>query len=150
MLEENLILEKDLLQTSFSCSNPACKKSVLVSDPYSPEAAVLNASTVCARLAGCGLHAMEVTTAYIGMVSPFTHAMCTKHKNISIKACEVAKNSCVAAAEHLHIVMGKPLDEVLDVVTVMGHGKNVDALLLLVLLWLLLGNWTSIGVEGSF
>ena len=44
-------------------------------------------------------------------------AMWTKHnKDISIKACEVAKNSCVAAAEHLHIVMGKPLDEVVDVV----------------------------------
>ena len=28
----------------------------------------------------------------------------------------MAKNSCVAAAEHLHIVMGKALDEVLDVV----------------------------------
>ena len=43
-----------------------------------------------------------------------------KHEDISVKACEVAKNSCVAAAEHLHIVMGKPLDEVLDVVTVDG------------------------------
>ena len=49
--------------------------------------------------------------------TPFTRAMWTKHnKDISIKACEVAKNSCVALAEHLHIVMGKPLDEVHDVV----------------------------------
>ena len=53
---------------------------------------------------------MQVITACIGMVPPFTRAMWTKHEDISIKACEVAKNSCVAAAEHLHIVMGKPLD----------------------------------------
>ena len=32
--------------------------------------------------------------------APFTRAMWTKHKNISIKACEMTKNSCVAAAEH--------------------------------------------------
>ena len=61
---------------------------------------------------------MQVITACIGMVPPFTREMWTKHKDISIKACEVAKNSCVAAAEHLHIVMGKPLDEVHNVVTV--------------------------------
>ena len=55
--------------------------------------------------------------ACIGTVPPFTRAMWTKHnKDISIKAYEVAKNNCVAAAENLHIVMGKPLDEVLDVV----------------------------------
>ena len=42
--------------------------------------------------------------------------MWTKHsKEVSIKACAVAKNSSVTAAEHLHIVMGKPLDEALDV-----------------------------------
>ena len=34
-----------------------------------------NASIVGARLAGCGLHAMEVITACIGMVPPFTHTM---------------------------------------------------------------------------
>ena len=108
VLEEKFESRKGLVTNiSFSCSNPACKKSVLVSDPYSPEAAALNnASIVGARLAGCGLHAMEVITACIGMVPPFTRAMWTKHnKDISIKACEVAKNSCVAAAEHLHIVM---------------------------------------------
>ena len=66
---------------NFSCSNPACKESVLGSYPYSPEAAALNnASIVGARLAGCGLHAMEVITACIGMVPPFTSAMWTKHK----------------------------------------------------------------------
>ena len=66
---------------SFSCSNPACKKSVLVSNPYSPEAAALNnASIVGTRLAGCGLHAKEVIMACIGMVPPFTRAMWTKHK----------------------------------------------------------------------
>ena len=55
-------------------------KSVLMSDPHSPEAAALNnASIVGARLAGCGLHAMEVIMACIGMVPPFTRAMCTKH-----------------------------------------------------------------------
>ena len=72
-----------------------------MSDPYSPAAAALNnASIVDKRLAGCGLHTMEVITACIGLVHPFTHAVWTKHnKNISIKACEVAKNSCVAAAE---------------------------------------------------
>ena len=59
--------------------------------------------------------------ACIGMVPPFTRAMWTKHnKDISIKAYEVAKNSCIAVAGHLHIVMGKALDEVLDVVTVDG------------------------------
>ena len=52
----------------------------------------------------------------------------------------MAKNICVAVAEDLHIVMGKPLDEVLDVVvTVDRTGKHVDAVLFLVLLWLLLG-----------
>ena len=77
-----------------------------MSDPYSPEATALNnVSIVSAKLAGCGLHAMEVIMACIGMVPPFTRAMWTKNKDISIKACEVAKNSCVAAAEHLHIVM---------------------------------------------
>ena len=77
-----------------------------MSDPYSPEAAALNnASIVGARLAGCGLHAMEVITACIGMVPPFTRAMWTQHnKDIFIKACAVAKNSCVAAAEH-HIYL---------------------------------------------
>ena len=127
MLEEKFESRKGLLQTSFSCSNPACKKSVLASDRYSPKAAALNnASIVGARLAGCGLHAMEVITACIGMVPPFTREMCTKHnKDISIKVCEVAR--CVAAAEHLHIVMGKPLDELLDV-TVMGQGENIDIL----------------------
>ena len=63
-------------------------------------------------------------------VPPFTRAMWTQHnKDISIKACEVAKNSCVAAAEHLHIVMGKALDEVLDVVALVDgtwekHGRS--------------------------
>ena len=73
-----------------------------MSDPYSPEAAALNnASVVGARLAGCGLHAMEVITACIGMVPLFTHAMWKQHnKDITIKACEVAKNSCVAVVEH--------------------------------------------------
>ena len=76
--KRNLSLEKGLLQT---CSNPACKKSVLVSDPYSPEAAVLNnTSIVGAKLTGCGLHAMEVIMACIGMVPSFTRAMWTKHK----------------------------------------------------------------------
>ena len=62
MLEEKFWSRKGLVTNiSFSCSNPACKKSVLVSDPYSPEATALNnASIVGARLAGCGLHAMEV------------------------------------------------------------------------------------------
>ena len=46
---------------------------------------------------------MAVIEACIGMVPAFTCAVGTKHV-ISIKACEVAKNSCVAAAEHLHIV----------------------------------------------
>ena len=107
-------------------SNTACKKSVLESDPYSPEAAVLNnASIVGARLAGCGLHAMEVVMACIGMVLPFTCAMWTKHNKDISKACEVAKNSCVAAAEHLHIVMGKPLAESLMLLLLwMGHGKT--------------------------
>ena len=102
---------------SFSCSNPACKMSVLVSDPSSPGTAALNnTSIVGTRLAGCGLHAMEVITACVGMVPPFTRAVWTQHNNdITIKACEVAKKSSVATAEHLHIVMGKPLDEVLDV-----------------------------------
>ena len=76
-----------------------------------------NASIVGARLAGCGVHAMEVIMACIGMVPPFTRAMWTQHdEDISIETLEVAKNSFVATAEHLHIVMGKPLDEVLDVV----------------------------------
>ena len=81
--KRNVSLEKGLLQTSFSCSNPACKKSVLVSDPYSPEAAAVNNASIVgarARLAGCGLHAMEVITACIGMVPSFTRAMWTKHK----------------------------------------------------------------------
>ena len=62
VLEEKFWSRKGLVTNiSFSCSNPACKKSVLVSDPYSPEATALNnASIVGARLAGCGLHAMEV------------------------------------------------------------------------------------------
>ena len=51
------------------------------------------------------------------MVSPFTRSMWTKHnKDISINACEVAKKSCVAKVDHLYIIMGKPLDEVHDVV----------------------------------
>ena len=123
MLEEKFASRKGLVTNiSFSCSSPACKKSILVSDPYSAEApAFNNESIVGARLAGCGLHAMEVITACIGMVPAFACAMWTKHnKDISTKACEVAKHSCVAAAEHLHIVMGTPLDEVLDVVTVDG------------------------------
>ena len=32
----------------------------------------------------------------------------------------------------------------------MGHGKNMDTLLFLVLLWLLFENWASIDVGGSF
>ena len=113
-----------------------------MSDPYSPEVTTLNdASIVGARLAGCGLHVMEVITACIGMVPPFTRAMWKQNnKDISIKACEVAKNSCVAVAEHLHIVMGKPLDEVLDVVvTVDGTQQKHGCILVLVLLWPLLG-----------
>ena len=83
---------------------------------------------------------MEVMTACIGMLPPFTHVMWTKrNKDLSINACEVAKNSCVAAAEHLHIVRGKPLDEVLDVVTVDGTWLKRGRTSLLVLLWLLLG-----------
>ena len=117
-LEEKFESRKGLVTNiSFSCSNPTCKKSVHVSDPYSLEVTALNnASIVGTRLAGCGLRAMEGITACIGMFPPLTHAVWTKHsKEISIKACAVAKNSSVAAAEHLHIVMGKPLDEVLDV-----------------------------------
>ena len=70
MLEEKFWSRKGLVTNiRFSCFNPACKKSVLVSDPYSPEAAALNnVSKLGARLAGCGLHAMEVITAIIGMV----------------------------------------------------------------------------------
>ena len=93
MLEEKFEFRNGLVTNiSFSCSNPACKKSDLVSDPYSPEADALNASIVSSRLAGCGLRAMEVITTCIGMVPLFTCAMRTKHnKDISIKACEVAK-----------------------------------------------------------
>ena len=78
--KRNLSLEKGhVTNIGFSCSNPACKKSVLVPDPYSPETAALNnASIVGARLAGCGWHAMEDITACIGMVPPFTRAMWTK------------------------------------------------------------------------
>ena len=81
MLEEKFESRKGLVTNiSFSWSNPASKKSVLVSDPYSPEAAALNnTSTMGARLAGCGVHAMEVITACIGMVPSFTRAMWTKH-----------------------------------------------------------------------
>ena len=61
------------------------------------------------------------------------------NKDISIKAFEVAKNSCVAAAEHLHIVMSKTLDEVLDVNIVDGTWQKRGRLLFLVLLWLLFG-----------
>ena len=86
-----------------------------MSEPYSPEAAALNnASIVGARLACYGLHAMEKGMHRNG--PPFYSCNVDKHnKDISKKACEVAKNSCVAAAKHLHIVMDKPLDEVLDV-----------------------------------
>ena len=78
--------------------------------------------------------------------------MWTKHnKDISIKACEVAKNSCVVAAEHLHIVMGKPLDEVLDVVTVDGtwHKRGRTSLfgIVVAIAWKTVA---SIGVGGSF
>ena len=52
----------------------------------------------------------------------------------------MAKNSCVAVAEHLHIVRGKPLDDVLDVVvTVDGTWHKRGRTSVLVLLWLLLG-----------
>ena len=119
VLEEKFDSRKGLVtHKSFSCPNRTCKKSVLVSDPYSPEATALNnASILGTRMAGCGLHALDVITACMGMVPPFTRAMWTKHnKDISVKACEVARNSCVAAAEHLHRVMGKPLEEVIDVI----------------------------------
>ena len=84
VLEEKFESRKELVTNiSFSCSYSVCKKSVLVSDPYSPEAAALNnASIVGARLAGCGLHACYGGyKACIGMVPPFTRAMCTKHKD---------------------------------------------------------------------
>ena len=81
LLEEKFESRKGLVTNiSFSCSNPACKKSVLVSDPYFPEATALNnASIAGAKLAGSGLHAMEVVMACIGMVPP-TRAVKTKHK----------------------------------------------------------------------
>ena len=77
MLEEKFESRKEFVTNiSFSCSNPVCKKSVLVSDLYLPEATALNnVSIVGARLAGCGVHAMEVITACIAMVPPFTRAM---------------------------------------------------------------------------
>ena len=126
----------------YSNSNNACRKSVLVSDPHTLEAVALkNASIVGTQLAGCVLHAMEFIMACIWMVLPFAHAMWTKHnKDISIKACEEAKNSCITAAEHLHIVMRKTLDEVLDVVTADGTWQKRGRLLFLVLLWLLFRN----------
>ena len=77
-----------------------------------------------------------------------------KHnKGISIKACEVAKNSCVAAAEHLHIVMGKPLNEVLDVtVTVDGTWQKCGCTslsgIVVAIAWKT--GQASIGVGGSF
>ena len=153
MLEEKFESRKGLVTNiSFSCSNPASMKSVLESDPYSPEATTLNnASIVDARLAGCGLHAMEVIMSCIGMFPPFTHSTWTKHnKDISIKACEVAKNSCVAATEHLHIVMGKPLDEVLDVVTVNGTWQKCGRTSLWYCCGYCLENRASIGMGGLF
>ena len=58
-----------------------------MSDSNSPEATALNnVSIVSAMLAGCGLRAMQVIRACIGMVPAFTRAMWTKLKDISIKA----------------------------------------------------------------
>ena len=52
MLDEKFESRKGLVTNiSFSCFNPACKKSLLESDPYSLEAAALNnASIVGTRL----------------------------------------------------------------------------------------------------
>ena len=51
------------------------------------------------------------------MLPPLSRPMWTKHnKAISATSTVVAKQCCVDAAQHLHEKMGKPLNEVIDVI----------------------------------
>ena len=118
-LDETFTNRKGLVsKMSIVCSNSACSKSVVVSDPTSSEDCRLNdAAILGARMSGCGLSVMEELSACIGMLPPLTRPMWTQHnKHISEIAGKVAKQCRLDAAKHLHEKMGKPLDEVIDVI----------------------------------
>ena len=100
------------------------------------------------RMAGCGLGALEEPSACIGMLPSLSRPNRTRlNKNISAICHSVAKECCLEAAQDLHIAMGKPLDEVVDViVTVVGtwhfslRCSCCDCL----------DNWESTGCRNTF
>lgn len=118
------------------CSNTACKKSILLSDPSSSEDTKINdAAILGTRMAGCGHGAMQELSACLGMLPPLSRPMWTKHnKAISATSTVVARNCRLEAARHLHEKKGKPPNEIIDViVTVDGTWQKRGVLHYLVL-----------------
>ena len=117
LLNERFGQRRGLVSTiKIRCSNPTCHKSVSLSDPFMDDS-LNDASILGTRLGGCGPSALEELSACIGMLPPLTRPKWTEHnKKISVISSAVAKDSCVQAAQHLHQVIGKPLDEVIDVI----------------------------------
>ena len=119
MLHETFGNRRGLVsRVSITCSNSSCKKSVLLSDPSSSEDNCLNdAAILGTRMASCGHNALQEFSACVGMLHPLSRPMWTKHNRvISASSTVVAKQCCVEAAQHLHEKMGKPLNEVIDVI----------------------------------
>ena len=126
MLDETFGSRRGLVsRVGITCSNSSCKKPVLFS---SEDNCLIDAAILGTRMASCGHNALQELSACIGMLPPLYRPMWTKHnKVISATSTVVAKQCGVEAAQHLHEKMGKPLNEVIDViVTVDGTCKNED------------------------
>ena len=125
MLDETFGNRRGLVsRVSITCSNSSCKKSVLLSDPSSSENNCLNDAAILGiRMASCGHNALQELSACVGMLPPLSRSTWTKHsKVISAASMVVAKQCCVEAAQHLHEKMGKPLNEVIDVIVTVDDG----------------------------
>ena len=90
----------------------------MLSDPLSEEATSFNKAAILGtRLSGSGRATLDTITAWLGMPPPLTSAAyAVYNRELGDVSGMVASNKMVEAANELHCIEGKPVDEVIDAI----------------------------------
>ena len=98
--------------------NPVCGQYVNVSDPSTNEAVKLNKAAILGPwLTGNGRITLDTISACMEMLPPLAPASFSVYtKDILESIDKDAESGIVEAANHLHRLVGKPIDEVIGVI----------------------------------
>ena len=100
-----------------SCTNTACKKEAVLSDPYSSNAKGLNTRSIMGmRSIGRGRDHLELFCGLMDMLPPVTAVSYSEHnKRLAEVSVEKAQENMLTAAAYLHQLHGVSTTELLDI-----------------------------------